>query len=70
MIAESLYHIENFEKFSFKCCPNCGKDAKLATKTVETCHGGKLDHGVLGHYFNCECGGHWVDWYKYDETAR
>ena len=51
-------------------CPYCGKDARLAEQNIETCHNGKHDPGVLGHYFTCECTRVWVDWYRYDETSR
>ena len=63
-------YMDNFTQYSFKHCPYCGKDARLAEQNIETCHNGKHDPGVLGHYFTCECTRVWVDWYRYDETSR
>ena len=61
---------DNFVEYSFRFCPYCGRNAKLAKQHFETCHGGRHDPGTLGHYFTCDCNNVWVDWYKYDETAR
>ena len=69
-IDDGLDNIDNFRMYSFKYCPYCGKDAKEATQTIQTCHGGQVDDGVIGHHFNCPCEKGWVDWYKYDETSR
>ena len=56
-IDDSKDAMDNFVEYSFKFCPYCGRNAKLAKQHFETCHDDKHDQLYLlfgGHvaHFN------------------